>query len=173
MIQRLAFIAGALFVVLVGRETLFLIGGVVTAPAGNAAAERAPPERAAVAGNGRVVLRKAANGHFAAAASAEGKPLDFLVDTGATVVVLTSETAIRLGFRPRPADYTATMQTANGSIGAMPVVLKELRVSQIALRDVKAVITPPGALTVNLLGMSFLSRLRKFEFAGNEMILTP
>ncbi|MFO1184419.1 MAG: TIGR02281 family clan AA aspartic protease [Bauldia sp.] len=171
MIQRVAIAAGfsTLLVVLAGRTALpVLIGERPAEPAA------APAERAAVAAPARgVVLRKAANGHFAATASADGRSVDFLVDTGATTVVLTAETALRLGFKPKPADFTARMETANGSVGAVPVTLKEVRVGQISLANVSAAIAPQGALNVNLLGMSFLSRLRKFEFAGDQLILTP
>ena len=170
MLPRVAlFSAFALFLVLTaGRGTLGWLTGEGDPSAFVAAA---PPEPRS-AGD-PVVLSKAANGHFGVTASAEGHAIDFLVDTGATDVVLSSATALRLGYHPKATDYSAKMQTANGSVGAMPILLKEIRVNQIVLANVRAAIVPPGALGVNLLGMSFLSRLRKFEFSGEQLILSP
>ena len=174
MIFRVFFTAvvGAFLVLLAGNQTFGWLTGENLGAAGTGPV--AAPERPPVAVSARnVVLVKAANGHFATPGSADGRTVDFLVDTGATVVVLTSETALRLGFHAKPSDYTQTMTTANGSLGMAPMTIKELRLGQIAVNNVQAAVAPPGKLNVNLLGMSFLSRLRKFEFSGDQLILTP
>ena len=55
---------------------------------------------------------------------------------------------------------------------AARVTLDEVRLGDVALRDVAAVIVPGNALPVDLLGMSFLSRLSKFEIAGRQLVLS-
>jgi aspartyl protease family protein len=64
------------------------------------------------------------------------------------------------------------VSTANGVSRVAPVTLDRVRVEDIVVRDVPAAVAEPGALSTNLLGMSFLGRLSRFELAGNELILT-
>ena len=62
-------------------------------------------------------------------------------------------------------------QTANGVARVAPVTLDRVRVDDITLRDVPAAVADKGALPVNLLGMSFLSRLTRFEIEGHQLVL--
>ncbi len=94
-----------------------------------------------------------------------------MVDTGATTVAINEETARWLGIRPRQADYRLPISTANGMIRAAPVVLRSVTVSGIQVRDVEAVVVRGDVLRVNLLGMSFFSRLSRFEIAGDRLVL--
>jgi aspartyl protease family protein len=87
-------------------------------------------------------------------------------------VVLTYEDAQRLGLSPRNLDFSARVSTANGISRVAPVTLDRVRVEDIVVRDVPAAVAESGALAVNLLGMSFLGRLSRFELAGSELILT-
>ena len=86
--------------------------------------------------------------------------IDFMVDTGASMIALRESAAARLGIIPRPRDYTGRTQTANGVGKAAPVRLDRVEVNGITVRDVEAVVMPDEALSVNLLGMSFLSRVK-------------
>ena len=97
--------------------------------------------------------------------------MDFLIDTGATVVAIPEKEAARLGIRPTRREYTVQMKTANGTVSAAPVQLRMLEVGGIIARDVQAVVMPDEALGENLLGMSFLSRLRRFEIADGKLVL--
>ena len=63
------------------------------------------------------------------------------------------------------------MSTANGIAKVAPVVLSRVRVGSITVRNVQAAVAEEGALDVNLLGMSFLGRLKSFNMRGNELIL--
>ena len=128
-----------------------------------------PPPQAA---NYRTVtVQGDRRGHFQVEATIDGRRMDFLVDTGATVVALRERDAARLGIFPTARDYTASTSTANGVIRVAPVRLSSLEVNGIRVRDVQAVVIPDHALAQNLLGMSFLSRVRRFEMANGRLVM--
>jgi aspartyl protease family protein len=110
-------------------------------------------------------------GHFRVEGRIDGRALSFLVDTGATVIALTADDAADLGIHPAAADYTVLMRTANGVIRAAPATLGMVEIGDIMVHDVSAVVMPQGALSENLLGMSFLSRLRHFDYSDGKMVL--
>jgi clan AA aspartic protease (TIGR02281 family) len=91
-----------------------------------------------------------------------------MADTGATVVALTYEDAERLGLSPRSLDFSSLVQTANGIARVAPVKLDRVRIDDIMLRDVPAIVAERGALATNLLGMSFLGRLKSFQMQGER-----
>jgi aspartyl protease family protein len=97
-------------------------------------------------------------------------PVDFLVDTGASHVVLSLEDARRLGFTPDHLRFTQKFQSANGTVRAAPVALRELRIGQLRLFDLEASVNG-GPLPISLLGMSFLQRLSSYEVARGRLIL--
>lgn len=94
-----------------------------------------------------------------------------MVDTGATTVALTEATARRLGIRPARTDFRYPVATANGTVMVALVELGDVRVGGITVRDVAATVVPGDALRTNLLGMSFLGRLSRFEMAGDQLVL--
>ncbi len=110
-------------------------------------------------------------GHFLVDASVNDRPLQMIADTGATLVMLTYEDAERLGLSPRSLDYSARASTANGTAKVAPITLARLRVANIMLRDVPAGVAEKGALGVNLLGMSFLGKLKRFQMQGDKLVL--
>lgn len=110
-------------------------------------------------------------GHFAVEGRVEGTPIPLMVDTGASLVVLREEDAERIGIHLRRSDFTGRSSTANGTGAYAPVTLRRLSVGGIEIRDVEAAVVPRGRLGVNLLGMSFLRRLRSFDIAGNRITL--
>ena len=120
---------------------------------------------------GEVRLTADASGHFVFDAAINDRPVTLMADTGATVVVLTYEDAAKVGLSPQSLDFSARVQTANGVSRVAPVTLDRLRVGDITLRDVPAAVADRGALATNLLGMSFLGRLTRFELFGRELIL--
>jgi aspartyl protease family protein len=139
----------------------------------------AAPETAAVAmapesqtqAYGRTVtIRRSDNGHYMTEAVVDGRRLDFLVDTGASVIALRERDAARLGIHPVARDYTAQVSTANGMVRAARVDLNRVEVGGVVVRDVAALVLPDEALGQNLLGMSFLSRLR-WEQKNGRLIL--
>jgi aspartyl protease family protein len=115
----------------------------------------------AVPNNSRSLEIKAGNGgHFQVEARVDGRRLAFVVDTGASQITIRASDAARLGFHPSPRDYTLKINTANGEGRAARVELRMLEVGDIIVRDIVAIVVPDEALSVNLLGMSFLSRVR-------------
>ena len=111
------------------------------------------------------------NGHFSADGRIDGSRISFLVDTGASLVALREEDAVRVGIHVRRSDFTRPISTANGISYYAPVRIKSLSIGGIEVRDVEAAIIPRGQLGTNLLGMSFLKRLRGFDIADNRINL--
>jgi aspartyl protease family protein len=127
---------------------------------------------APMASSGRsVTIPRDSRGHFQADGRIEGQHLNFMIDTGASVIALTENDAARIGVRPSRGDYTATVTTANGKVKAARVRLASVDVGGLVVRDVDAMVLPDGALSENLLGMSYLSRLKRFELANGQMVL--
>jgi aspartyl protease family protein len=106
------------------------------------------------------VIKAGAGGHFRVEARVDGRRLDFVVDTGASQITLRESDAARLGIHPTPRDYSIKISTANGEGRAALVQLGMVEVGNVVVRDLPALVTPDEALSVNLLGMSFLSRVR-------------
>jgi aspartyl protease family protein len=107
-----------------------------------------------------VVLTKGYNGHFAVEARVDGRRVAFMVDTGASHIAIPEREAARLGIFPRPSDFTVRVNTANGVTRAALVELRQVEIGDIVVRNVPAIVHPDEGLSVNLLGMSFLSRVR-------------
>jgi aspartyl protease family protein len=103
-------------------------------------------------------------------AEVNGVPISFLVDTGASDVVLTQDDAETLGFQPRSLDFSQRYHTANGIVRAAPVTLRELRIGQFSLYELAAAVNE-APLGISLLGMSFLERLAGYEVDDGRLIL--
>jgi aspartyl protease family protein len=111
--------------------------------------------------NSRTLEIKAGDGgHFQVEARVDGRRLDFVVDTGASQITIRERDAAMLGIHPTARDYSVRINTANGAGRAAFVQLGMVEVGNIIVRDIPALVVPDEALNVNLLGMSFLSRMR-------------
>ncbi len=110
-------------------------------------------------------------GQYATEVDINGIPVKMLVDTGATMVVISYQTASRLGLQVLNSDYTLRAQTANGVAAVAPVSLREVTVGPIYLGEVKALVAARNAGPVNLLGESFLKRLASVEQRSGKLIL--
>jgi aspartyl protease family protein len=138
----------------------FRIAGELSPPGSPLAVEQRQ------AGERAVKIRRRGDGHFIASVTVNGNSVAMLVDTGASTVVLRQTDAQLLGVDTRRLRYTVPVQTANGLAYAAHARLREVAVGSIVLSNVDALVAQPGALKESLLGMSFLSRLRSYEFAG-------
>lgn len=136
-----------------------------------ALADRSERPRQSSAGQHKMVLDSARDSHFHVDARVDGRSMEFIVDTGASLVILRESDAAKIGFRPSPRDYTATVSTANGAVRAAPTRLNRIEVGDITVWDVRALVLPDEALWQNLLGMSFLSQLRRYEYAEGRLLL--
>jgi aspartyl protease family protein len=110
-------------------------------------------------------------GHFQTDGRIDGQRITFMVDTGASVVALNESSAARFGLRPTPGQYTANVSTANGNVKAARTRIEMLDVGGLIVRDGDARVLSDEALSENLLGLSFLSKLKRFEYANGQMVL--
>jgi len=159
---------------------LVVVGGFAARYADQAVSSQ-PPQAAVVepayeprepTTSGRSLMLEADRmGHFQVEVRIDGRRVDFVVDTGASLVVLRGSDAALVGIRPQPRDYTATAITANGKIRAARATIDRIEVGGITIYDVPAMVLPDEALAKNLLGVSFLSRLRRYEYANGRMVL--
>jgi aspartyl protease family protein len=121
--------------------------------------------------NSRIVtLSRGNGGNFWTEARVDGRRLEFMVDTGASAIALRASDAAKLGIHPTPRDYSLKMGTANGIARAALVQLRMVEIGNIVVRDVPAVVHAEGALGTNLLGMTFLSRVR-FTHDRGKLVL--
>ncbi len=146
---------------------------------GQAQAATPAPISAAVhapAGGAPAQVLKAADGHYWADALIDGRngprAVRVMVDTGASVVVLTPADAARLGLRLRPGDFSGTVITASGPVRAAPVELRTVAVAGTRVERVAALVVEQG-LPYSLLGMSYLGRLSSFSATPAEITLRP
>ena len=116
-----------------------------------------------------VEFRRAKDGHFYIEATVHGIPITFLVDTGATDVVLSVEDAKRLKHHLKYLHRKKTYQTANGTIKALYVEISEVQVGQFVINDVKASVNV-SPMRTSLLGMSFLQYFN-FNMSGDKLLL--
>jgi aspartyl protease family protein len=110
-------------------------------------------------------------GHFATEGRIDGQRIAFMIDTGASVVALNETSAARFGLRPSRGDYNTAVATANGTIKAARARIPMVELGELVVRDVDAMVLPDEALSENLLGLSFLSKLKRFEYANGQMVL--
>ncbi len=142
----------------------------VVAPKNDKAAAKVESRKSPNPHNTRNVVIRSANGQFSTDGRVDGRPIVFMVDTGASQITLRESEAARLGYRPHERDYVIKIHTANGEGRAASVELDTVQVGDIIVRDVPALIVPDKALGVNLLGMSFLSRVRWLHERGQLVL---
>jgi aspartyl protease family protein len=124
----------------------------------------APPTRA-------VQIARAQNGEFALRARINGVNAPMVIDTGATSVVLTYETAKAAGLPLELLDYDVDVETAGGHTKAARLTLDRLAIGKLVERSVPALVVPHGQMKTNLLGMSFLDRLESWEVHADRLML--
>jgi clan AA aspartic protease (TIGR02281 family) len=131
---------------------------------------RATRKTRATRGDLEYVVEAGPGGHYLVEALVNGAPVTFLVDTGASDIVLTLDDARRSGLEPRALPFTQRFSTANGEVRGAPVVLREIRIGQLYLYDVSASVNE-APLEISLLGMSFLEQLSGYQVERGRLIL--
>src|SRR5258708_2199079 len=163
------------------RQSRESTASATSAPSRTADTTPAPQTAAAVQADGPVVLRGSGatatltyrpdnRGHFWIDATVNGAPMRFLLDTGASYVALSRNDATAAGFAKYQLDYTGRTNTANGQARVAPIKLREIRIGQLAIDDVPAVVGEN--LSTSLLGMSFLKRLQSYEIHDGVLTIT-
>ena len=130
------------------------------------------PARAIEDESGALTFRRGGDGHFHVEVDVEGVPIRFMVDTGATDIVLTPRDAERLGFDLAALSFTRRYQTANGTGWGAPVTLRSLSLGEVRFREVRASVNG-AAMDQSLLGMAFLDRFSSYEVRGDALTLRP
>lgn len=120
---------------------------------------------------GEVTLKKAWDGHFRAVTKINGENVGMLVDTGASLVLLSYEDAQIIGIKPETLDFSIPVITANGKAHIASVTLDSVQVGKIGLFGVRAAVAEKGKLHSSLLGMSFLSRIQETTFRRDTLVL--
>jgi len=120
--------------------------------------------------SGAVAIRQSSDGHYYVTARINGADLRLLVDTGATVTVLSKRHAERAGLFPSPGEYTASVRTANGIAKAAPVRLREFEIGDARLEDVPALVMDTPSNT-SVLGIGTLQRFKSYEVRNGVLTL--
>ena len=129
-------------------------------------------ERLATTPAGRIVeLRAGAYGHFHVHAEINGRPVQVMVDTGASMVALRFEDARDAGILVRDSDFTHRVSTANGYARMAPITIDRVSIGDITVRNVSGAVLEAGKLGTTLLGMSFLSRLQRVDIRSGTLVL--
>jgi aspartyl protease family protein len=117
-------------------------------------------------------IRMSADGHFWARVTLDGVSRRMLVDSGATVTALSVDTAKAAALDVRKSVFPMILNTANGQVSAQTATVSELRLGDIAARDLSVVVSPAFGNT-DVLGMNFLSKLKSWRVEGSTLILQP
>jgi aspartyl protease family protein len=121
---------------------------------------------------GRAVqIARGQGGEFALKARINGVSVAMVIDTGATSVVLTYETAKAAGLPLELLEYDVDVETAGGHTKAARLTLDRLAIGKLVERSVPALVVPHGQMKTNLLGMSFLDRLESWEVHADRLML--
>ena len=168
---------GAIFVLgIIFQDDLtrMVSGAMGTASREPAAVTQRPAAKAPVSAGGfkRVATLSAGlHGHFFTTAYINGRQAKVMVDTGASIVALTYDAARDIGFYLSSSKFTHAIRTANGIARVAPIMLDAVRVGDIEVRNVRAVVAERGRLHVSLLGMSFLGKLSNVSIRSGQLIL--
>lgn len=141
-----------------------------TAPPPPALLAAATPQPSGPAAGRAAFIDKETDGHFWTHADVSGTQVRFLVDTGASIVALTYFDAQRLGLKPEELNFDAEIRTAGGHVLGAYVTLASIRIGQVEVENVDAVILRTE-LEQSLLGMSFLGQLHAYEVRAGQMII--
>jgi aspartyl protease family protein len=117
-----------------------------------------------------IELRRGSDGHFHAGVEVNGKTVRFMVDTGASDIVLARRDAERVGIDPAALQYLGRAQTANGTVPTATVRLGLVKFGDFTDTGVRASVSS-GPLDTSLLGMSYLDRFSSIEIAGDNMTM--
>jgi aspartyl protease family protein len=118
-----------------------------------------------------VQIPRGQGGEFALRARINGATAPMVIDTGATSVVLTYETAKAAGLPLELLEYDVDVETAGGHTKAARLTLDRLSIGKLVERSVPALVVPHGQMKTNLLGMSFLDRLESWEVRADRLVL--
>ncbi len=149
---------------------LIFVGGIAIAGMWGDIRQSIAPQQSVISG-GDIVLPRQADGHFYARLDVNGQPLTFMVDTGASEVVISRADAARIGIDADGLRYLGQASTANGIVRTAQVTLDSVTLGGVTLADVRAVVND-GAMDGSLLGMTYLRNFSNIQIKFDNLILT-
>lgn len=120
----------------------------------------------------KITINMSYGNHYYANVKINNKNIKFLIDTGASDIVLNLADAKKIGINLQDLIFNKPYQTANGISYGATIILQNVKFGDLELKNVRASVNKSN-MGVSLLGMSFLSKFRKYEFYQNQLILTP
>jgi aspartyl protease family protein len=132
--------------------------------------ETVAPRQSVMMEGARVELPRAVDGHFYVTMEVNGAPIRFVIDTGASELVLSRADAARAGIEPDGLIFSGRAFTANGMVETAPVTLASVVLGGVADTGVPAVVNA-GEMPESLLGMSYLERFSRMEISGGRMVM--
>ena len=149
---------------------LIFVGVIAAAGLWNDIRGSIAPQQSVAAG-GEIVLPRQADGHFYARLDVNGAPITFMVDTGASEMVLSRDDALRAGIDTHALRYLGQASTANGTVRTAQVTLGQVGFGGVTQADVPAVVNE-GEMSGSLLGMSYLRNFSNIQISDTNLILT-
>jgi aspartyl protease family protein len=129
------------------------------------------PRQSALGAQGQVSVPRSPDGHYYLQLNVNDQPIEFMIDTGATDIVLTQSDAARIGLDLNDLNYYGRAMTANGEVRTAPVQLESVALGKVTDRNITAWVNQ-GDLGQSLLGMAYLQRWSHIEISNNALILT-
>lgn len=129
------------------------------------------PRQAVFSGQGTIEVPRAFDGHYYMTLQVNGAPVDFVVDTGASEIVLTQKDAQAAGLHPEDLNFIGRANTANGEVRTAPVRLDSIAIGTITDTNMPAFVNE-GEMFKSLLGMAYLQRWDKIEISNGTLVLS-
>jgi aspartyl protease family protein len=119
----------------------------------------------------KVKLPADPRGHFTADFKFNGRKINAMIDTGATLVAINLSTARRIGIMIGPNDFQHKVSTANGEVRGATATIERLQIGRILVENVEALVLEDRALADTLIGMTFLNRLARYQVENGALLL--
>ncbi len=126
--------------------------------------------RQAILSESTIAVPRSNDGHYHLTLDVNGTAIDFVIDTGASQVVLSQRDAARIGIDANSLNYSGAASTANGVVRTAPVVLDQVTLGDITDRNIPAVVNG-GDMDNSLLGMTYLGLYNRIEISNGELVL--
>lgn len=149
---------------------LILLGAVAAVGLWGDIRRTVMPQQAVFSETGRIALPRAPDGHYYVSLDINGVPTRFVVDTGATGMVLSRSDAERIGLTPETLLFHGAASTANGRVRTAPVRLDTVALGPFTDRNLRAYVNE-GDMRSSLLGMSYLQRFDRLEISDGQLVL--
>lgn len=130
------------------------------------------PRQSVESASGVISVPRGRDGHFHLRLQMNDTPVDFLVDTGATDIVLTQRDARRVGLNTEDLAFVGVARTANGTVRTAYATIDEVSLGGVSFQDVSVAVNE-GEMEGSLLGLAYLDRFARLEISNDTLFLTP